>query len=253
MCDLNFDLTNKIAFVTGGCGLIGSAVCEALKKAGAKTFALEAATENIRKSDIPIIEFDAALSNDLDERLTKIETTHGETSIWVNCAYPKTKNWSQMRPREIDPEEWAKNVDIQLNSQCLISSAIAKRMANRGGGSIITIGSIYGSVGADFQLYEGTDMLLPPAYSAIKGGIHNFTRYLASYYGLKNVRVNAICPGGIFDEQPAQFITNYNSRVPMGRLAKPNEIGGPVVFLASSAASYVTGVTLMVDGGWTAI
>ena len=140
-----------------------------------------------------------------------------------------------------------------MNSYCLLASAMAERMAARGGGSIINLGSIYGLVAADFSVYEGTNMTLPPAYAAIKGAIVNHTRYLASYYGPKGVRVNVVCPGGVANGQPVRFVENYNARTPMGRLAKPEEIGGPVAFLASPAASYVTGAVLTVDGGWTAI
>ena len=118
-------------------------------------------------------------------------------------------------------------------------------------GSIINFGSIYGVVGPDFSIYQGTDMTVAAAYSAIKGGIISFTRYLATYYAKCGIRVNAICPGGIFDNQPQTFVKKYEKKTPMGRMGKAEEMVGPVIFLASDAASYVTGHILMVDGGWT--
>ena len=94
---------------------------------------------------------------------------------------------------------------------------------------------------------------MPAAYSAIKGGVVNFTRYLASYYGRQGVRVNCVSPGGVFDGQPEAFVKQYGERVPMGRMARPDEISPAVVFLLSEQSSYVTGHNLMIDGGWTCI
>jgi NAD(P)-dependent dehydrogenase (short-subunit alcohol dehydrogenase family) len=119
--------------------------------------------------------------------------------------------------------------------------------------SIINVSSIYGVVAPDFEIYSGTDMTSAAPYSAIKAGIINFSRYAASYYGKYGIRVNSICPGGVFDNQNKIFIENYSKRTPLGRLAKTAEIAAPILFLASDAASYITGATVMVDGGWTCI
>jgi NAD(P)-dependent dehydrogenase (short-subunit alcohol dehydrogenase family) len=140
-----------------------------------------------------------------------------------------------------------------MNGFCLIAGHVAAAMAKRGRGAIVNVASIYGAVGPDFAVYDGTDMTTPPAYSAIKGGIIAYTRYLASYYGPRGVRINAVCPGGVANNQPPRFVENYAARTPLRRMARPEEIAGPVAFLASDAASYVTGAILPVDGGWTAI
>jgi NAD(P)-dependent dehydrogenase (short-subunit alcohol dehydrogenase family) len=145
------------------------------------------------------------------------------------------------------------NVDLQLNSYCLLGEHAAQAMAQRRGGSIINIASIYGMVGPDFHVYEGTEMTMPAAYSAVKGGVIAHTRFLASRYGASGVRVNAICPGGVAAGQPASFVNAYEMRTPLGRMAQAEEIGPPTVFLASNASSYITGAVLPVDGGWTAI
>lgn len=125
-------------------------------------------------------------------------------------------------------------------------------MKRLGGGSIINIGSTYGVVAPDFSIYEGTQMTMPAAYSAIKGGLITFTKYLAAYYGKDKVRANVVSPGGIFDHQPKSFVEKYSKRVPLGRMGEPSDVAGAVVFLASDASKYVTGHNLMVDGGWTA-
>ena len=118
---------------------------------------------------------------------------------------------------------------------------------------VINITSIYGVVGNDFTVYEGTGGTSPAAYSAIKGGLINFTRYLASYFGKYNIRANCVSPGGIFNHQNEIFVKNYEKKVPMQRMGTPEDIAPSVAFLLSEDAKYITGQNLIIDGGWTAI
>jgi NAD(P)-dependent dehydrogenase (short-subunit alcohol dehydrogenase family) len=126
-------------------------------------------------------------------------------------------------------------------------------MKERKGGSIVNMASIYGVVGNDFSIYEGTKMEPPVAYSAIKGGLINATRFLASRYGKDEIRINCVSPGGIFDHQPESFVKAYEKKVPMKRMGNPEDIAPAVSFLLSEEAKYITGLNLIVDGGWTAI
>jgi len=126
-------------------------------------------------------------------------------------------------------------------------------MKKQGFGSLINMSSIYGLVGPDFTIYEGTDMTMPAAYAAIKGGLNNLTRYLASYYGVSQVRINTVSPGGILDNQPKSFVDNYNKKVPLKRMGNPKDIVSAVYYLLSDEANYVTGHNLVVDGGWSII
>jgi len=167
----------------------------------------------------------------------------------VNSAYPRTKDWGN-KFEEVTFESWKCNLNSQLGGCFLCCREAAAHMKKRGG-SIINIGSTYGVVAPDFSIYHGTDMTMPAAYSAIKGGLINFTRYLATYYGKHNIRANVVSPGGIFDKQPGIFVAAYSKKTPLLRMAKPSDIVGAVIFLASEASSYVTGHNLMVDGGWT--
>ena len=172
--------------------------------------------------------------------------------VWVNCAYPRTDDWGNV-VEKLSLDSWKKNVDMHLNGTAWLNRSVALIMKEQRSGSIINMSSIYGVVGNDFTVYDGTDMTSPMAYSAIKGGINSLTRYLASYFGPFNVRVNSVCPGGVFNHQAPAFVKSYSNKTPLKRMGKPDEIAAVVLFLASDAASYITGSNIMVDGGWTAI
>lgn len=244
-----FKLKSKNAVVTGGVGLIGREVAKALVQAGARVII----------ADIKEIKIKGAISHyfditdilNIEKNIKGLVKKAGGVDIWVNCAYPRTPDWGN-KVEAVTPESWRKNVDMHLNSYALASKYAAELMKKKGG-SIINLGSIYGMVGPDFSVYEGTKLTMPMAYSVIKGGVANLARYLAAYFGSNNVRVNTVCPGGVFDNQDPVFVKNYSQKAPLKRMAQPEEIASVVLFLASEAASYITGATIMVDGGWTAI
>ncbi len=154
---------------------------------------------------------------------------------------------------EINPASWRSNVDMQMNSCFVVCQKVLKHMKRQQNGSIVNIASIYGIVGNDFTLYEDYGGTSPAAYAAIKGGIINLTRYLASYYGKDNIRINCVSPGGVFDNQNPLFVKKYEEKVPLRRMGIPEDIAPAVSFLLSDEAKYVTGHNLVVDGGWTAI
>ncbi len=255
---MSFRLDGRRAVVTGGLGRIGSAIARALAEAGASVTIVDQATKgsaSLVRELGPGAMFEAADTSVPDAvpgLVAALDRRLGGIAVWVNCAYPRTADWG-VKPEQDRPESWCRNVEMQMVATCLTADHVAQRMAKRKGGSIINIASIYGLVGPDFSVYDGTDMTSPAAYSAIKGGIIGHTRYLASYYGRRGVRVNVICPGGVFAGQPKRFVTQYARRTALGRMAKAEELGPPAVFLASDASSYVTGSVLAVDGGWTAI
>lgn len=256
-----FSLKNKIAFVTGGVGLLGKEVVSALAEAGAKVIILDI---NIRKGlelverlkasgdDVEFEEFDVTKLDRVEKEIDRLSKKFGKIDVWVNAAYPRTPDWNE-KVENLSLDSWQKNIDMQLNSYSWISRQVCLTMKSQRSGSLINFGSIYGVVGNNFTLYEGTGLTSAMAYSAIKGGVVNLTRYLASYFGEYNIRANTICPGGVLDNQSKAFLENYAKQVPLKRMSNPDEIAAAVLFLACDASSYITGSTLMVDGGWTAV
>ncbi|MBR9706181.1 SDR family oxidoreductase [Candidatus Pacearchaeota archaeon] len=257
-----FRLDEKVAVVTGGLGLIGREISISLAQAGAKVLVLDieiAKGEKFEKEckkeklDVKFFRFDVTDIKALDNTISQLFNVEGPIFVWVNTAYPRTKDWG-LDLGKVKSETWQNNVDMHMNSYCLMTKTIAELMKkSKIGGSIINFGSIYGVVAPDFEIYKGTGMNNEGTYAAIKGGIINFSRFAASYYGKYCIRVNCICPGGVFDNQNEEFLKNYEMKTPLKRMANPDEIASATLFLASDASSYMTGTTLMVDGGWTCI
>lgn len=235
-------LNNKVIIVFGGCGLIGREIVKDALNNGAIVINADINSPDY-KLDITDNKAIKDLFKTVYEKYSKIDGV-------VNCAYPRTKDWGN-KLEDIEFESWQKNVDMQLNPIITITQEGLKYMKE--GSSFVNFGSIYGVCGNDFTIYEGTGGTSPAAYPAIKAGIINFTRYLASYVGHKGIRANCVSPGGVLDKQHPIFIENYSKRSPLKRLGKPEEMAPAVTFLLSDKASYITGHNLMVDGGWSAI
>lgn len=243
-------LKNKVIVVTGGAGLLGKAILSDLRTKESIAINFDLLTF---EGDVNYIRCD--ITNDLEIRnsLKIVKDKYGKIDGLVNNAYPRTKDWGNFSFEDIDPNSWRTNVDWQLNSYVFCCQEAIKIMLKQKGGSIVNITSIYGLVGNDFTIYEGSNMNPPAAYSAIKGGLINLTRYLASRYGEEGIRINCVSPGGIFDHQPDAFVKAYEKKVPMKRMGKPDDIAPGVSFLLSDEAKYITGHNLIIDGGWTAI
>ena len=174
---------------------------------------------------------------------------HGRIDVLVNNAVAR----GGADIRTTSAQDWAETSAVNSLGLFLITRECGEQMIAQRSGVIVNIASIYGMVGPEFAIYEGHGMTNPAFYAYDKGGMINFTRYLAAFYAPHGIRANCISPGGLATpDQPAEFVASYSSRVPLGRLAGPEDIKGPVVFLASDASRYVTGVNLPVDGGWTA-
>lgn len=243
-------LTDKVILVTGGSGLLGKSIIRHLVPEGAQIINADLSPSGI--GDVVEMSCDITSPDAVSALVDEIIKTYGRIDGLINNAYPRTKDWG-VKFEEIPFASWQKNIDLQLNSYFMMSQKVLHHMKSAGNGSIINMSSIYGVVGPDFSVYENTPMTMPAAYSAIKGALVNFTRYLASYYGPYNIRVNCLSPGGVFDNQPESFVANYERKVPLRRMAQPDDIAPGAVFLLSDDARYITGQNLIIDGGWTCI
>lgn len=244
-----FAIKNKVIVVTGGNGLLGKQMVKLFREEGAMVISADIFFSE-KKDDNFLI--DITDENSVKEGIAEIVQKYGKIDGWVNNAYPRTQDWGD-KFEDITFESWRKNIDMHLNGYFLCCQKILEYMKTQGSGSLVNMSSIYGLLGPDFMIYEGTEMTMPGAYSAIKGGVNNLTRYLASYYGTYQIRVNTVSPGGIFDNQPESFVDKYSTKVPLKRMGNPNDVVSAVYYLLCDESSYVTGHNLIVDGGWSAI
>jgi NAD(P)-dependent dehydrogenase (short-subunit alcohol dehydrogenase family) len=250
-----FDLTGRVAVVTGGAGLLGRRIVEALAEAGARTFMasrnvemLQAQADLFRQAglDVAAVQYDQGNEQSVLDLLERVIGEAGKVDILVNNAvFQPMNDWS-------DPAaDFARSMEVNATGLFLMIRAFGQHMADRGRGSIVNIGSIQGTVGPDFTLYEGLDWGAAPDYFFHKGGLLQLTRYAASKLGPSGVRVNAVSPGGLANGQNLVFVERFNARTFLGRMADPADIKGAVVFLVSDASVYVTGANIAVDGGYT--
>ena len=243
-------LEKKIIIITGGNGLLGSAIIEKLIADGA--FVINLDINHKTNESLSNIECDITNQESVDNSLNLIINKYKKIDGLVNNAYPRTQDWGS-KFENIKLDSWKKNIDWQLNSYFYMSQQVAIQMGKQKNGSIINMASMYGVVAPDFTVYDGTNMTMPAAYSAIKGGLVNLTRYIAAYFGAQQVRVNTISPGGIFDNQNVTFVQNYEKKVPMRRMGTPEDIAPSVSFFLSDDSKYITGQNLIIDGGWTIV
>jgi NAD(P)-dependent dehydrogenase (short-subunit alcohol dehydrogenase family) len=267
-----FCLNDRTALVTGGAGLLGRQFSRALGEAGARVVVAD-------------LDLDAAqtygqhlVADGIQAKATAVDVTDpgsvsgmvesavaefGSLDVLVNSAAldpkfdPENMDAQSANAFETYPlETWKNAMDVNLTGLFLACQAAAKQMLTQDyGGVIINICSIYGLVGPDQRLYErpeGPRQYKPVYYTVSKAGVLGLTRYLATYYAGKPIRVNALTPGGVFNQHDDAFLKSYAARTVMGRMADPDEMSGAIVFLASDASSYMTGANLIVDGGWTA-
>lgn len=248
------DLKNKKVVIIGGAGLIGSSIVEGFKYSGSKVFVID---RNLKKNSKSVkyykIDF---FEKNWELNFCKILSLIKSPSILVNCSYPRTDDWAQNSYKQVKFTSLEKNIKIHLNSFVWISkifaeNAIKKKIKDC---SIVNIASIYGSLGQDPKLYKNIKSMSESiTYPVVKGGIINSCRSMAAYYGQYHIRVNVISPGGVYAKQNKKFIKRYIEKTPLGRMAKPKDISNVVLFLSSNISSYITGVNLNVDGGFSII
>lgn len=263
-----FNIQDKVIIVTGGLGQLGKYYSIKLAEAGAKVAIIEKSvaperiSPELKKLNIKIFEADITDKKSLISCLEDIKKELGVPFGLINNAAidsPPNAPALENGPFETYPEEsWDKVMNVNLKGTFLACQIFGSEMAKHKSGSIINISSIYGVVSPDQNLYQyrrdrGEIFFKPVAYSASKSGILNLTRYLATYWAKSNVRVNTLTLSGVFNNQEKDFLNIYNSRIPIGRMANPDDYIGAIIYLLSQASSYTTGSNMTIDGGWTAI
>ena len=263
--DKLFSLEGKISIVTGACGQLGGEYVRALLDAGSKVAAFDMSLENpkgrlkdIRSKNLMLVKADVTKRPSIEKGLKAVLTGFGKPNVLINNAAidtPPGETSLEAGLFENYPEKsWQKAMDVNLKGVLLCCQVIGGHMARYKTGSIINISSIYGMLSPDQRIYEykNKPFFKPVSYSVTKAGVLNLTRYLATYWAKRNVRVNTLTLGGVFNNQDEKFITNYTSKVPLGRMANQSDYNGAILFLASDASAYMTGSNLIIDGGYTA-
>ncbi|MBE6642642.1 MAG: SDR family oxidoreductase [Ruminococcaceae bacterium] len=258
-----FRLDGKVALVTAGAGKYGEQMVLALLQAGADVWVAsrdlaknEAFAERLRKEGYTKI-YGAAYDQGDEQSILalrdKIMEKHGRFDILVNNSVyrPGAYGWYG------DASKFTESLNINGTGMFVVTRTFGEIMAKQGSGSIINIGSYMGDLGADSWLYEGSESMKgsgfrAPDYFFHKGGMHNFTKLVAGFYGPQNVRCNCLSLGGLFNNQDPDFVKRYSTKTFLGRMANETDIMGMIVYLASDASQYVTGTVIPIDGGYSA-
>jgi NAD(P)-dependent dehydrogenase (short-subunit alcohol dehydrogenase family) len=265
-----FKLDGRTAVVTGGAGLLGSGFCRTLAQVGAAVVVADHALPTARAVAEEIVanggralalESDVTRPESVCAMTAKAKEMFGSLDILVCSAAldpkfdPHTDEMHDESFERLPLETWRQALDVNLTGVFLSAQAAAPLMLEGGGGVMVLISSIYGLTAPDQRIYRQPDTApryKPAWYSASKAGLLGLARYLASYYAGRGIRVNALSPGGVFNDNPDDFVQAYSARTMLGRMADKDEMNAALLFLASDASSYMTGANLVVDGGWTA-
>ncbi|MET4560698.1 NAD(P)-dependent dehydrogenase (short-subunit alcohol dehydrogenase family) [Lysinibacillus parviboronicapiens] len=265
-----FSLKGKNAIVTGGAGILGSHFCKGLADAGAQVAVVDINIEEATKvAELITVEYnttakafycDLTSEVSVKQMVQAVLKEFGEINILHNNAAGKSSDLTAFFApfEDYDLNQWKEIMSTNLDSMFLVAKYVGKVMKEQGkGGSIIQTSSIYGVMGPDNRIYEGSYYLdrqinTPAIYSASKAGVVGLTKYLSTYWAKDGIRVNTITPGGVESGQNDTFKQSYSNRIPLGRMAQPEEMVGALIYLASDAASYVTGQNIIIDGGLSA-
>jgi NAD(P)-dependent dehydrogenase (short-subunit alcohol dehydrogenase family) len=258
---LNTDIRGKRVLLLGACGILGRVHANTLAEHGAKLIIADRPGSTVLKDakllGIPGVEIDAANEEAVVDGIA-IAAKHfgGLDGAIFNAAITSEGLATIGDPfhafEDYPLALWQKAIDINLTGAFLFAREAGKILKECGGGSLINVASLYGVVGPDHRIYEGQSFQSFPAYSASKAGIIGLTRWLATWWGKDRVRVNAVSPGGVFNNHNERFATAYGDRTPMGRMADKDEITGILIYLLSDSSRYCTGQNFNVDGGFTA-
>lgn len=248
-------LKDKVIVIIGGSGLLGKEFVSAVTDNGAvaiiadiKEVSLE--EFGINRNKVSFIKTDFTKTEQIENLINKVSGTYGKIDCLVNSAYPRNKNYGKDL-LEVTFEDFCENVCLHLGGYFLSCQCFIKFFMNQGYGNIVNIASIYGVIAPRFEIYNGTTMTMPVEYAVIKAGVIHLTKYLAKYLKGKNIRVNCISPGGIFDNQPENFLARYRNYCLNKGMLNKSDINGTLVFLLSDMSKFINGQNIIVDDGFT--
>jgi NAD(P)-dependent dehydrogenase (short-subunit alcohol dehydrogenase family) len=269
-----FDLTGRVAVITGGAGMLGMQYATAIAEAGGHAIIADLSEEAVLHSAHEItdaygveafgITVDITEKTQVEAMVDAVTGKFGRIDILINNAALTVKGGSRTKeyfaPFEEYPLDlWEKALRVNLTGMFLCCQSVGRIMVNQRSGVILNIASDVGNISPDHRIYKGVAnrytggaFNTPVAYATTKAGVINFTRYLATYWADKGIRVNSISPGSVFADHEPGFVKNLIDRIPLGRMAQVDEYKGVILFLVSDASSYMTGANLIVDGGRTA-
>lgn len=258
-----FDLTGRVALITGGAGLLASEYALALGNQGAHIILADIAEENCKatadklaRQEIKVSSFfcDVTKKESWESLLQNVLKQFGKIDILINNAgftnQTKTTGFDGSF-ENFSLDDWNDIMAVNLTGTFLGCQVIGKHMVQNKKGNIINMASLYGVVSPHHRLYDDTEIKQPVAYTVSKHGVIGLTKYLAALWAPKNVRVNSLTPGGVFNNHSGLFLERFEKLNPIGRMCDKSELHGAVVYLASDASSHVIGHNLVVDGGWT--
>ena len=261
MIDRLFSLDGRVAVITGGLGQLGRQFTSALTAAGARVAILDTREAEPGPGHVMHLVADVTDRTSIEQALARVQDRWGTPHVLINNAAldspPDAPASANGIPEMYPADLWRRVMDVNVTGAFLCCQVIGGRMAESGRGSVINVASIYGLVSPDQRIYEyrrsrGEEFFKPAAYSASKAALLSLTRYFATYWAPRNVRVNTVSFAGVFNDQDPAFLQEYTRRVPLGRMAREDEYNGAILFLASDASSYMTGANLVLDGGYTA-
>ena len=258
-----FGLKNKTVVLTGSSGLLGTQYAHVLSEVGANVVLVDIERKKNKELERELakkyhtkplsVEVDITEENQVKELIKQVLVKYKKIDILINnAAFTKKHHLESATFEKYPLELWEATVATNLRGVFLCCREIGKVMLKQKSGVIVNISSIYGMVGADQRIYGKSKLNSVSSYATTKGGIINLTRFLAAHWHRKNIRVNTMSLGGVYNKQSRQFVKNYSYRTILGRMASEDEYNGAILFLASDASSYMTGANLVVDGEWTA-
>jgi len=254
-------LDGKVIVITGGAGLIGQEFAKAVMSQGGiaviadideerTQYAVKELAQTFPSEKIDIFKLNVTSKDSLQECIDYVDYKYKKIDALINNAYPRNKNYGR-HFFDVEYDDFVENLGMNLGGCIIPSQLFSLYFQKQGYGNIINISSIYGVIAPKFEIYDNTEMTMPVEYAAIKSGMLHLTKYMAKYFKGKNIRVNAISPGGILNNQPSEFLSKYNQNCSTKGILDAKDLNGTLIFLLSDMSNYINGQNIVVDDGFT--